>query len=203
MARDRAVRTRRRFLQGLTTASTEFAAKWLELLREALRTIARVAVLYNPGSVLTDAHLREIERAARQLGVQLQSVSARDGGALDVAFAVMRAGSPDGLVVVPGGMPTSERSRIAHLAVANRLPAVGVWPDVAADGGLIAYGASFLGPPRRAATYVDKILKGAKPADLPIERPTTFEFVVNLKTAQTLGLTIPQSVLQQATEIIQ
>jgi len=190
-------------ITGLTTASTEFAAKWLELLHEAVPTIARVAVVYDPGSVLTDPHLREIERAARQHGVQLQSMSARDGGELEPAFAAMRAASLDGLVVVPGGTPTRERSRIARLTVTNRLPAVGVWPDFAADGGLIAYGADFLDLQRRAATYVDKILKGARPTDLPVERPTTFEFVINLKTAQALGLTIPPSVLAQATEVIQ
>ena len=190
-------------ITGLTTASTEFASKWLELLRDALPMISRVAALYDPRSVLTDAHLREVERAGRQLGVQLHALGVRESGELEAAFAAMGAGSADGLVVVPGGITTAERSRIARLTVADRLPAVGVWPDFAAEGGLIAYGADFLGPPRRAASYVDKILKGARPGDLPVERPTTFDFVINLQTAQALGLTIPPSVLQQATEIIQ
>jgi putative ABC transport system substrate-binding protein len=141
--------------------------------------------------------------AAKNLAVQLQSEEVRDPGGIDGAFASMSAGRVDGLVVVVDPLTVRYRGRIAELAAKNRLPSMYGFREFADAGGLMTYGANVADLCRRAAAYVDKILKGAKPADLPVEQPTTFEFVINMKTAKTLGLTIPQSILVRADEIIQ
>jgi putative ABC transport system substrate-binding protein len=146
--------------------------------------------------------LKTAEVAARALGVRLQFVEARGPEDFDRAFSDMTRARAGALNVLPSNMFTNERRRLVDLAAKNRLPAVYPWREGVDAGGLMAYGANFADLYRRAATYVDKILKGTKPADLPVEQPTKFEFVINLKTANALGLTIPQSILVRADEII-
>ena len=190
-------------ITGVITASADIAAKWLELLRETLPTLSRVALLSDPTVNITVVHLREMERAAAILGVRLQSLNLGEPAELPDAFTAMQQGHAEGLILLPGGRAGAQRSRIAELALAQRLPAVSEWREFAEAGGLIAYGTNSANLSRRAATFVDKILKGAKPADLPVERPMRFDLVINAKTAQALGLTIPQHVLLQVTEVIQ
>jgi putative ABC transport system substrate-binding protein len=147
--------------------------------------------------------LREADVAARALGVRLQLVEARGPDDFDRAFSDMTRARAGALTVLGSTMFFSERRRLVDLAAKNRLPAVYPWRNFVDVGGLMAYGPNLADLYRRAATYVDKILKGAKPGDLPVEQPTKFEFVINLKTAKALGLTIPQSVLGRADEVIQ
>jgi putative tryptophan/tyrosine transport system substrate-binding protein len=190
-------------ITGVNTASVDIAAKWLELLKEAVPTLSRVALLSDPHAAVTNAHLTEMERAAATLGVELQALNLGAPEQLTGAFSAMQQEHAEGLVLVPGGRAGPQRSRIAALALTYGLPAVSEWRDFAAGGGLLAYGTNVTDLVRRAAVFVDKILKGAKPADLPMERPMRFDFVINLKTAQALGLTIPHHVLLQATEVLQ
>jgi putative ABC transport system substrate-binding protein len=190
-------------ITGVTSGGIEITAKWLDLLKQAVPAISRVAVLSDPTVHISEPAVNEAERATRTLGLHPQIIWVRDPADLEGAFAAMRTGQADALVALPGGTVASHHVRIAGLAVANRLPAIATWRDFAANGGLLSYGANGLEGEHRAATHVDKILKGASPADIPMEQPTKFDFAINLKTAQALGLTIPQSVLQQATEIIQ
>jgi putative ABC transport system substrate-binding protein len=147
--------------------------------------------------------LKGAEVAARKLGVRLQFVEARGPADIDRAFSDMTRARAGALTVRPAPMFVSERRRLVGLAAKNRLPAVYPWREFVDAGGLMAYGPNLADLYRRAATYVDKILKGAKPADLPVEQPTTFELVINLKTAKALGLTIPPSLLARADEVIQ
>ena len=147
--------------------------------------------------------LKGAEVAARALGVQLQFVEARGPADFDRAFSDMTRARAGALTVLASNMFISERRRLVDLAAKNRLPAVYSSREFVDAGGLMSYGANHADLFRRAATYVDKILKGAKPADLPVEQPTKFELVINLKTAKALGLTIPQSVLVRADEVIQ
>jgi putative tryptophan/tyrosine transport system substrate-binding protein len=147
--------------------------------------------------------LRPAEGAARALGVQLHIVQARTPPEVDAAFAAMRSQRVDGVLVLRDALFLAQRTQLAALAAKNRLPAVYGLREEAEAGGLMAYGASAPQMFRRAATYVDKILKGAKPAELPVEQPTKYELVINLKTASTLGLTIPPSLLRRADQIIE
>ncbi len=188
---------------GISALSLEYTGKMLELLGEARPRLTRVAVLGDAGNPTYDIYLRELEAAARRLRVTLQPVEVRRPGELDEAFSRMTEGEkPGGLFVMHQPLTWFHRKRIVELAAKTRLPAVYGSREYAQDGGLIGYGANMPDLYRRAATYVDKILKGAKPADLPVEQPTKFELVVNLKTAKALGLTIPQSVLIRADEVI-
>ena len=185
------------------SAGLEWVAKQLELLKETVPKVRRVAILSNPTNAYHQLAIRELDVAARPLGVQLQLLEARGANEFDGAFAAMAAESVGALLVLSDAMLNSHRTRLADLAARSRLPAAyGVRESVEA-GGLMSYGPSFLDSFRRAATYVDKILKGAKPAELPVEQPTKFELVINMKTAKALGLTIPQSVLLRADEVIQ
>jgi putative ABC transport system substrate-binding protein len=188
---------------GLTTLSTELPGKQVELLKEAVPKLSRLAVLSNPANPLSAAALKYAEPTARALKLLLQAVDARDPNELDAAFSAMTKARAGGIVVLPDPMFLTQRIRIAELAAKSRLPAIYGIPEHAGAGGLMAYAASRTDLFRRAATYVDKILKGAKPADLPVEQPTKFEFVINLKTAKALGLTIPQSLMLRADELIQ
>jgi putative ABC transport system substrate-binding protein len=191
---------------GLSGFSPELVGKRLELLKQAVPGVSRVAVLWQPGAVpeLTEKHLlKEADVAARALGVQLQIVEARGPADLDRAFSDMTRARAGALTVLGTPMFFTERRRLVDLAAKNRLPAVYGTRDSVDVGGLMAYGPNTADLVRRAATYVDKILKGAKPGDLPVEQPTKFELVINLKTAKALGLTIPQSVLGRADEVIQ
>ena len=183
------------------SAGLEIVAKQLELLTETVPKIRRVAILSNPANAYHQLAIREVNVAARSLRVQLQLLGARGPNEFDSAFAAMTKERVGALLV--HAMLNSHRTRLADLAARSRLPAAyGVRENVEA-GGLMSYGTSFLDLYRRSAAYVDKILKGAKPADLPVEQPTTYELVINLKTAKALGLTIPPSLLQRVDEVIQ
>jgi putative ABC transport system substrate-binding protein len=162
-----------------------------------------VAVLQNPSNQSHRAALRRAEGAARALGVQLQILEARTPSEIEAAFAAMSSQRAGGILVLRDAVFRTQRAQIVALAAKSRLPAVYGLREEAETGGLMAYGASVLQLFRRAATYVDKILKGAKPSDLPVEQPTKFELVINLKTAKALGLTIPQSLLRQADQVIE
>jgi putative ABC transport system substrate-binding protein len=186
---------------GLTTQSVELSAKRLQLAREIVPGAARLAIL-GTGSTAASPYIRESEATARALGVRLHVASARDAGELVSAFSSIMRERPAALIVIPSPVFFGERPRLAELAVTHRLPTVHSSREYAEAGGLIAYGVSLTESFRRAAGYVDKILKGAKPGDLPIEQPTKFELVVNLKTAKALGVTIPPSLLSRADEII-
>jgi putative ABC transport system substrate-binding protein len=187
-------------------ASPEIVGKRLELLTQAVPGVSRVAVLWQPGGQgeRTDKDmLKEAEVAARALGVRLHFVEARGPDDFDRAFPDMTRAHAGALTVLGGSMFFNERRRLVALAAKNRLPAAYGQRDFVDAGGLMAYGANIADLFRRAATYVDKVLKGAKPADLPVEQPTKFELVINLKTAKALGLTIPPSLLRRADEVIQ
>jgi len=191
---------------GVSFLSPELVGKRLERLTQAVPGVGRVAVLWQPGDVpeSTAKDLRtEAEVAARALGVRLQVVEARGPTDFDRAFSAMTKAHVDALSVLPSAMLFSERGRLVDLAAKYRLPAVYPWREGADAGGLMSYGPNLPDLYRRAATYVDKILKGAKPADLPVEQPTKFELVINMKTAKALGLTIPQTLLQRADQVIQ
>jgi putative ABC transport system substrate-binding protein len=184
------------------SAGLELFAKQLELLKETVPKIRRVAILSNPDNAYHQLAIREVNVAARSLGVQLQLLEARGPNEFDGAFAAMAKERVGALLVLSDAIFGSHRTRLADLAARSRLPAAfGVRDDVEA-GGLMSYGPSILDSYRQAATYVDKILKGAKPADLPVEQPMKFELVLNLKTAEALGLTIPPLILFQADEVI-
>jgi len=181
----------------------EIIGKQLELLKETVPKVRRVAILSNPANPSQPLSIRELKVAARSLGVQLQLLEAQGPNEFDGAFAAMATERVGALLVMSDSMLNSHRTRLADLAARSRLPAAyGLRENVEA-GGLVSYGPSVRDLFRRSATYVDKILKGAKPADLPVERPTKFDLVINLKTVKALGLTIPQSLLGRADEVIQ
>ena len=191
---------------GLSFFSPELVGKCLEQLKLAVPAVSRVAALWQPGGQGEPTEkemLKAAEVAARALGVRLQFVEARGPENFDRAFSEMTRARAGALTVLPSNMFISERRRLVDLAAKNRLPAVYPWREFVDAGGLMSYGLNVADLFRRAATYVDKILKGAKPADLPVEQPTKFELVINLKTAKVLGLTIPQSLLIRADEVIQ
>jgi putative ABC transport system substrate-binding protein len=193
-------------ITGLTFLGPELVPKRLGLLKEALPKVTRVAALWHPGAFgerTNQVMLKETEGAARALGVQLQLVGVRGADELDRAFSTMTKERAEALVVFPSTMLFSERRRIVALAAKHRLPSMSNAREFVELGGLIGYGASITDLNRRAATYVDKILKGAKPADLPVEQPTKFELVINLKTAKALGLTIPPALVGRGDEVIQ
>src|SRR5437016_11673129 len=186
---------------GLSNLASELVGKRLELLTQAVPGISRVAVLWQPGAVDERTEkdmLKAAEVAARALGVRLQFVEARGPENFGRAFSDMTRARAGALTVLTSNMFVTERRRLVDLAAKNRLPAVYNVREFVDAGGLMSYGPDLADLYRRAATYVDKILKGAKPGDLPVEQPTKFELVINVKTAKTLGLTIPQSVLGRA-----
>jgi putative ABC transport system substrate-binding protein len=190
-------------ITGLASIGGEVVGKQLELLKEVTPKVSRVAILQNPSNHGHPFVLQQAEGAARALGLQLHIVQARTPPEIDAAFATMRSQRTGGVLVLLDTLFLAQRTQIAALAAKGRLPAVYGIRGQAEAGGLMAHGASIPIAYRRAATYVDKILKGAKPADLPVEQPTKFELVINLKTAKALGLTIPPSLLQRADEVIQ
>ena len=193
-------------VSGLSNLTSDLVGKHLELLKQAVPGVSRVAVLWRAGEIGERTErdmLKGAEVAGRALGVQLQFVEVRGPADIDGAFSDMTKARVGALTVLGSALFATERRRLVDLVTKNRLPAVYPWREFVDAGGLMSYGANIADLYRRAATYVDKILKGAKPADLPVEQPTTFELVINLKTAKALGLTIPQSVLGRADEIIQ
>jgi putative tryptophan/tyrosine transport system substrate-binding protein len=189
-------------ITGLTLLAAELNGKRLGLLAEAAPGTSRVALLTRP-VVLYGPMRQEVEAAARVLMTQLQVVEARDPGEFEGAFRAIARGHAQALMTLPDPMIWTHRTRIAELALKGRLPTMFPEREFVDAGGLMSYGPSLPDLWRRAATHVDKILKGSKPGDLPIEQPTTFELVINLKTAKALGLTIPPSVLRQATEVVE
>jgi putative ABC transport system substrate-binding protein len=187
---------------GLSFQDPELMGKRLELLKEAVPGVTRVAYLWHASR--TSAHvLQELETAGRALGMQLQPVEVREPYPFDQAFATMAEAHADALITAPSGVFASRRTQIVDLASKTRLP--GIFPDrgFAEAGGLMSYGPSIAANFHRAAIYVDKILKGIKPADLPIEQPTKFDLIINLKTAKALGITLPPSLLLLADEVLQ
>jgi putative ABC transport system substrate-binding protein len=188
---------------GLSLLTPELSGKRLQLLIEALNKVSRVAVLMNPGNQSNLFFLEETQAAARVLGVQLQPLEVRNPDEIERAFEAAARGRAGALMAFDDPIIHSFRKRIVALAAKRRLPAMYGTREFADDGGLMSYGPHRPDLYRRTATYVDKILKGATPADLPVEQPTRFELVVNLKTAKALGLTIPPPVLVRADRVIQ
>ncbi len=180
----------------------ELAAKRLELLKDAIPRLRRVAVLANPDNAAMGQALQAMEIAAKALNVALLRFNVRSPADLDGAFAAMAKENVDALAVIEDIVLIQNHKRIAESAVKQRLPSIS-FIEYADAGGLFGYGADYLALYRRAPVFVDKILKGAKPADIPIERPTTFEFVINMKTAKALGLKFPQSILLRADKVIE
>lgn len=188
---------------GLTTSKAGLAGKRLELLKGALPRLTRVGLLRDSSRPTTEIRLRNAEVTARAMGVELQSLEVRPPFDFEDAFHAALKGLAEGLVVVPSGFRAAKHvDRIVNLAAKSRLPAIYGAPRFMHAGGLMHYGLDRLYHFRRGAEYVDKILKGAKPADLPVEQPTKFNFEINLKTARQLGITIPPEVLYQATKVI-
>ena len=187
---------------GLTALATELTGKRLELLKEAVPKASRVAVLSTPGSTESGASMTSMEEAARSLGVQLRAIEVRDVKDFEKVFATIAKEHSGALMVLTGPLLTTNRRRIVELAAKSRLPAMYGISEFVDAGGLMFYGASLPDMYRRAAVYVDNILNGSKPVDLPVEQPVKFELVLNLKAAKQIGLTIPQSVLYRATKVI-
>lgn len=188
-------------LTGLTFLATDLSAKRLQLLKEAIPSVARVGVLYNPRLGFTPAMLSEVQRAGKSLGLHVDEAPADRPEALAGAFAA--AARADALLTLNDGMFFAQRARIVELTRQHRLPALHPEREYVDAGGLMSYGPSLADLYRRAATYVDRILRGAKPGDLPIQQPTKFELIVNLKTAKALGLAIPESIPLRADEVIE
>jgi putative tryptophan/tyrosine transport system substrate-binding protein len=189
-------------ITGLSTLYPEISGKQLELLKEIVPRLSRVAVLGTstaPGSALA---LREIERSAGAFGVKLQYVDVLNPKDIETAFRVASKGRAEAVLVLPGPVFTSQRAQVVELAVKSRLLAIYPQSEYVEDGGLMSYDANRNDLARRAATYVDKILKGAKPAALPVEQPIKFEFIINLRAAKQIGLTIPPNVLARADKVI-
>jgi len=189
-------------ITGLSSLSPELTGKRLELLKETVPKLVRVAVLGNPANTATELNFKEAQVAARTYGLQIQSLEVRGPNDLDSAFSTMIKGRADALLPLGDSVVVFHRERIVNFATKNRLPSMHgdkAWVEA---GGLMSYGPDILDNFRRAAYYVDKILKGAKPGDLPVEQPKKFEFVINLKTAKQIGVTIPPNVLARADKVI-
>jgi len=190
-------------ITGLTLMAPELGGKRLDLLKEALPNVSRVAVLWNAGNPVSPDELCEVEATARGLGLQLQTLAIRHPDELASVFAAMTREGAEALIALADAVFWNHRTRVVALAAQHRLPAVFDAREFAEAGGLMTYGPSVPDSYRRAAVYVDKILKGTKPADLPVEQPVKFELVINLKTAKALGMTMPPSLLLLADEVIQ
>jgi putative ABC transport system substrate-binding protein len=190
-------------ITGLSNLAEGLAAKRLELLKEVVPRLARAGILLAPNTPAHASMRREIEAAAQTLGVTLRPFEVRGPRDIDAAFPALAKERVGALIVLPHPVTTANRRQIVDLAAKHRLPAIYPWREDTDAGGLMAYGPNITDLYRRAATFVDKILKGAKPADLPVEQPTRFELVINLKTAKALGLTIPPSIMVRADQVIQ
>ena len=188
---------------GTSIMASDLAGKQFELLKQAVPEVSRVALLWNPANPGSASQLKEAEAAARAVGVRLQALEARDPQEIDSAFAAITRERAGALVVLADAILYNQRKQIAELAAKSRLPSASALREYAEAGGLIVYSADFLDLERRSATFVDKILKGAKPADLPVEQPTKFDLIINLKTAKAIGRTIPPSLLLRADQIIE
>jgi putative ABC transport system substrate-binding protein len=188
---------------GLASQSAELIGKRVELLKEAVPRVSRVVALLNPDNPGTRKTLEALDEAGRALGIQIQAVEFRNVGELDGAFRSAATAGATAVLVQDDPHALAGRIQIAEFALRHRLPAVAGVPEYAEAGGLIAYGPNRIDLYRRAAAFVDKILKGTKPADLPIEQPTKYDLIINLKTAKAIGLTMPQAMLQRADRVIQ
>jgi putative ABC transport system substrate-binding protein len=189
--------------RGVTNQSEDLSGKLLQLLLLIIPAATRIGVLLVPSAPVTELQLRLIKEAARQLGVSIYEGAVSDAAALDDAFATLARENVDGLVVFSAALFLGRSRRIVGLAAQAKLPTIYPYRFYVDDGGLISYGVIGNDPSRRAARFVDRILKGARPIDLPIEQPTKFELVINLRTAKALGLTIPETLLATADEVIQ
>jgi putative tryptophan/tyrosine transport system substrate-binding protein len=189
-------------ITGLSSLAPEISGKQLELLKEIVPRLSRVAVLANSTNPGNAQALRETELVAGALKVQLQYLDVLDLKGIETAFRAASKGRADAVLALNSPVLNSHRTQVADLAVKNRLPAIYPWPEIVEAGGLMTYSASYTDLFRRVATYVDKILKGTKPADLPVEQPIKFEFIINLKAAKQIGLTIPPNVLVRADKVI-
>jgi putative ABC transport system substrate-binding protein len=188
---------------GLSLIAPQLAAKRLDLLKQALPKLLRVTVLWNSANQGMKARFQETQGGAQLLGVTLHSVTIQSPDDFDPLFAAMTRDRPESLLVLADTVTVANRQRTVEFAAKNRVPAIYEARTFVDSGGLMSYGVDFADHYRRTAIYVDKILKGTKPADLPVELPTKFEFVINLKTAKALGLTIPPSLLQRADQVIE
>ena len=189
-------------ITGLSLLSPDLSTKRLELLKEIVTRLSRVAVLWNPDDPAAKLSLRETEEAAKELAIQLQTLQVRGANDFDSAFQHASKGRAQAAVLLPAPIMNARAGQIAELASKNRLASISFASEFPDAGGLMSYGVNLADLYRRAATYVDKILKGAKPADLPVEQPMKFELVINLKTAKQIGLTIPPNVLVRADRVI-
>lgn len=187
---------------GLTNLAAELTAKRLELLKEIVPNLRKVAVLWNPQDPISPIGLKEVEFAANALRLTVQLLKVERSADLEAALRAAKTERAGGLILIPGAVTGSNQARIIHLVTKNRLPAVYQRDDYVRDGGLMSYGPDRLDQFRRAAIYVDKILKGTKTADLPVEQPSKFELIINLKAAKQIGLTIPPNVLARADRVI-
>src|SRR5437763_3972716 len=188
---------------GITLMSVELNGKRVELLREMLPPLERLTVVANPAHSGAEFELQACENAGRQLGIAVRQMLVRNPAELEESFAEIAAGKPGAVTVLPDALVIEKRQRIVDFAMAERIPIISGWKIFAESGALCTYGPRLTESYRRAAFYIDRILKGMKPAELPIERPTVFELVVNLKSAKTLGVTLPPSVLARADEVIE
>ena len=188
---------------GLSLLAPELSAKRLDLFKQAMPRLARAAVLWNTANAGMQLRFKETDAASRALGLAIESVGVHGPDGFDSAFATIVKLRPDALLVLADTVTVAHRRRTIEFAAANRLPAIYEMREFTDDGGLMSYGISMPDHFRRGATYIDKILKGAKPADLPVERPAKFELVINMKTAKALGLTIPQAVMLRADQVIE
>jgi putative ABC transport system substrate-binding protein len=190
-------------ITGLSLLSPELSGKRLALLREIIKDLSRLAILLNPDDPPVVFSLRETEKAARASGMEISLVEARRGEDLDGAFALIAKIRPEALVILPASLMTRYASRIAELALNCKTPTISYFREFPEVGGLMSYGPSLDYSARRAAVYVDRILKGAKPSDLPVQQPATLELVINLKTAKALSLSIPKRISAIADELIE
>jgi len=188
---------------GISLLSVELNGKRIELLREMLPQLQRVTVIANPAHSGANFELEACDNAGRQLGIAVRQALVRNPAELEESFAEIAAGKPGAITVLPDGLVIQKRQRIVDFAAGERIPVISGWKIFAESGALCTYGPRLTESYRRAAYYIDRILKGIKPAELPIERPTVFELVVNLKVAKTLGVTLPPSVLACADEVIE
>jgi putative tryptophan/tyrosine transport system substrate-binding protein len=188
---------------GFISFEYDLCAKWLELLKEIVPGVTRAAVLRDPTAITGIGQLAVIQSVARSVGVDVSPLNVRDAGEIERAVTAFARSSNGGLIVVASALANVQRSVIVELAARHRLPAVYSERVFPASGGLVSYGADFVDGFRRAAGYVDRILKGEKPADMPVQAPTKYYLVINLKTAKAMGLTIPPSVLARADEVIE
>jgi putative tryptophan/tyrosine transport system substrate-binding protein len=190
-------------ITGLTSISAELGGKRLELLKEVAPKVSRVAVLYNPADRSNVLVLKELQKSAPALGLALQPLEVRGPGGFEGAFVAMTRQRADALFVAAGLLTTEHRKALVDLAAKRRIPAIWGERQFVEAGGLMAYAVDFYDQVRGAAIYVDKILKGAKPGDLPVEQPTKYELVINLKTAKALSIEVPPTVLARADEVIE